>query len=1046
MFAQGNLPPPGDIATMGTDCLVDKTAREQMLMPKSTRIINWRYRRELKRRRSGTAVFKISAILLLFTLLLGCFLTTMSSVGVTAVYAYLTRDLPDFTELETLGQSNTTTFETTKIYAWGPEGSTNNTRDLTLIYEIIDPLGGDRQWLPYSQIPQTLIDATVAIEDRTFWTNQGFDPSGIGRAFNEYILQGGSIQGGSSITQQVIKNNLIEPERRIVGVEVGWDDYQRKAEELLLAQRAASAYTKEQIMEWYLNTNFYGNLAYGIEAAARVYFQKPAAELTLAEAAMLAAIPQSPALNPINNPEAAKARQELVLDAMVREGMISAETAVATKAIPLTVAPGIAERFDIIAPHFALQVQRELEQMFPPELVLGGGLRVYTTLDLQIQQQAECVLRAQIARLSGELGSGLPADEAATCAALDYLPALPSADQGVDHQVNNGAIVILDPRTGEIRALVGSANYWDASIDGSFNVAVDGLRQPGSSFKPFTYLTALSQGYNAASMVLDVETDFGTPYNGIPYVPQNYDRQFHGPMRLRQALANSYNVPAVQVMSWVGVPRVLRTAHSMGINTLDEGNNAYGLSLTLGGGEVTLLDMAYAYSVMDNMGVMVGQPRPAEQQRPGFRTLDPVTILRVEDRNGQVLYEYNQPQRREILPPQLAYLMNDILSDRNARCPGFGCPNALELPDNRPAAVKTGTTNDYRDAWAIGYTPELVTAVWLGNSDNAPMDNVPGSKGAAPVWHALMSWALDGDAIATWQRPSGLIELPVCNISGLLPTPYCPTVSELFIDGTQPATFDTIYQEFAINRETGRLATINTPPELIERQIFRVYPEAAADWVRENDIEQPPNEYDTLQSPLTTNEIGIQSPRPFAFIRDQVIISGTAQTDDFAFYRLAYFAGLTPQTLQSVADNITETKANEPLAIWDVSTLDDGLYTLLLTVVRNNGSFEEFSVPVTVDNQPPEATILFPLPNQQIFTDEEWVVIQAQVTDNASIERVEFYVDNAAVPFAISTVAPFTEKWPIRGTGCHSFSVVAHDAAGNQTTAAPVMACLIQRD
>ncbi|MCP4357226.1 MAG: hypothetical protein GY796_04310 [Chloroflexi bacterium] len=1012
-------------------------------MPKSTRIINWRYRRQQKKQRSGTTVFKISAVILFAILLMGCFVITLGGVGVTAVYAAFTQDLPDFTELEKLGQNETTTFETTKIYAWSPERE-KDSRSHTLIYEIIDPLGGDRQWLPYAQIPPQMIDATIAIEDRTFWTNQGFDPVGIGRAFNEFVLQGGDIQGGSSITQQVIKNNLIEPERRIVAAEPGFADYQRKVEELLLAQRAATTFSKEQILEWYLNTNFYGNLAYGLEAAAQVYFDKSAVELNLSEAAMLAAIPQSPALNPINNPEAAKQRQELVLDAMAREGMISEETAATTKQLPITVAPGIEERFDIIAPHFALQVQQELEQMFPPDLVLGGGLRVFTSLDLEMQQQAECVARAQVARLSGAVGNGLPADEAAACDALSFLPPLVATDQGVDHDVSNAAVVMLDPRTGEIKAMVGSVNYWDADIDGSFNVAVDGRRQPGSSFKPFTYLTALTQGHNAATMLLDVETDFGTPYNGVPYVPQNYDRQFHGPLRLRPALANSYNVPAVQVMSWVGIPKVLRTAHSMGIDTLDQGNSAYGLPLTLGGGEVTLVDMAYAFSVMDNMGVMVGQPRPEAEQRPGYRTLDPVAILRVEDRNGNVLYEYNQPQRREILPPQLAYLMNDILSDRSARCAGFGCPNALELPDNRPAAAKTGTTNDYRDAWTIGYTPELVTAVWLGNSDNSPMENVPGSKGAAPVWLALMSWALQAEGIGVWERPLGLIEIAVCNISGLLPTPYCPTVSELFIEGTQPATFDTIYQEFAINRETGRLATVNTPPELIEREIFRVYPEAAADWVRENEIEQPPTEYDTITSPIANDEIGIQAPRPFAFIHNQIIITGTAKSDDFVFYRLAYFEGLTPQNLQSLADNITEPKENEPLAVWDVSQLE-GLYTLLLTVVHDDGSFAEFSVPVTVDNTPPEANILFPLPDQQIFTDEEWIIIQAQVTDNASIDRVEFFIDNAEVPFAISTVSPFTEKWTIHGTGCHHFKVIAYDAAGNTTSSEPVTVCLVQR-
>lgn len=1012
-------------------------------MLKPTRIAQWRYRRQRRTRRGGEWVRRSGCLAALALLLvLGVGLLT-GVVGVTAVAAYFTQDLPAITDLEKLGQDTGTTFETSKIYAWG-DPQPNGSRDLVLIYEVIDPLGGDRQWLTLEQIPPSIINATIAIEDRTFWENPGYDVQGIGRAFYEFVLLGGSVQGGSTITQQLVKNTLIEPARRIVGAQVTFDDYRRKLEELLLAQQVAQTYSKEQILEWYLNTNFYGNLAYGIEAAARVYFNKSASELTLAEAAMLAAIPQSPNLNPIDNPNAAKERQVLVLEAMVNNNAISRDQLAAAQFAPIQVSPGIEQRFDIIAPHFALHVRQQLEQMFGPEIVLRGGLRVYTSLDLQMQRQAECVARAQIARLSGQVGELLPADERAACPALEFLAPLSSADVGVDRNVNNAAVVMLDPATGEIRAMVGSLNYWNREINGSFNVAVDGLRQPGSAFKPFTYLTALSQGYTAATMVLDVETDFGTPYNGQAYVPQNYDRRFHGPMRLRQALGNSYNVPAVQVMSWVGVDKVIRTAHSLGITSLDGGPNAYGLSLTLGGGEVKLLDMVYAFSVINNMGVMVGQPRAENLQRLGYRTLDPVAILRVEDARGNVLYEYSQPERREILTPQLAFLMNDILSDRSARCAAFGCPNALELPNNRPAAVKTGTTNDFRDGWAIGYTPQLVTGVWVGNTDNRPMNQVPGSKGAAPIWQALMSWALRDEPVRFWPQPPGVVERPVCDVSGLLPTPACPTVSEWFIVGTEPVLFDNMFQEFAINRENGRLATLSTPPELIERKIYRIYPEAAADWVRENEIEQPPTEFDTLDVATTQNGVAILAPPPFAYVKGQVVISGTVNLDEFAYYRLAYFAGLTPADLRTISDNVTEPVMQGALGVWDVENLN-GLYTLLLTVVRQDGSFVEVSLPLTVDNTPPTAEILFPLPNQQIFTSENWVTVQAQASDNLSIARVEFYVDNAGVPFAISTVPPYTKRWQIRGPGCHTFRVVAVDAAGNETTGTAVPVCLIER-
>jgi membrane carboxypeptidase/penicillin-binding protein PbpC len=736
----------------------------------------------------------------------------------------------------------------------------------------------------------------------------------------------------------------------------------------------------------------------------------------------------------------------LVLEAMFTEELIGREGLLSARTEPIEISSGIEERFDIIAPHFAQYVRKQLEQMFGPEQLLGGGLRVYTSLDLTMQRQAECVARAQVARLSGESGNILPADELAKCPALDYLLPLRAADVGVDHNVNNAAVVSLDPRTGEIKAMVGSLDYWDPDIDGSFNVAVDGQRQPGSAFKPFTYVTALSQGYTPATMVLDVETDFSGDIAGSLYVPQNYDREFHGPMRLREALANSFNVPAVQVMSWVGVDKVIRTAHSLGITSLDQGPARYGLPLTLGGGEVSLVDMAYAFSVFDNNGVMIGQPVPEEEQRLGFRTIDPVAILRVEDSDGQIIYEFDQPARREILTPQLAFLMNNMLSDRNSRCPAFGCPNALELPMNRPVAAKTGTTNNYHDAWTIGYTPQLVTGVWLGNTDNTPMSNLPGSKGAAPIWQAFMSWALEDEPVISWQRPQGLVQLAVCDMSGLLATNHCPTVNEYFVEGTEPAIYDNMYQEFLINRETGRLATLSTPPNLIESKLYVIYPEMAADWVRENNIEQPPTDYDTIVGEgQSAGDVAILSLDPFDYIAGETAILGNAKGDNFAYYRLSYFPGLSPLNLQAIVGDVGETKDNRELGIWDVSELE-GLYTILLTVMRRDGTFDEVSVPVTVDNSPPEARILFPLRDQVFFTDDEWVIVQAGVEDNLSIDRVEFFVDNAGVPFAISTVPPYTEKWTIPGPGCHSYKVVAYDAAGNTTTSNTIRACSVDRD
>ncbi len=1009
-------------------------------MPHPTRIKKHRARRQ-RRRRQGGRLF-LSWLLVLGMGLIACVVLAgmgTALVGVAAAASF-TRDLPDYTEIAALGL-DPETFETTRIMALGSDQDGDGSRDWEVIYEVIDPLGGDRRWLTLEQIPADLANATVAVEDKSFWTNEGYDLEGIGRAFYGYVLQGGRIQGGSSITQQLVKNNLITPERRAVGAAVTWDDYRRKMEELALARQVSQAYSKEEILEWYLNTNFYGNLAYGVEAAARVYFDKPAAQLTLPEAAMLAAIPQSPTLNPIDNPEAAKARQELVLEAMLREGLINREQFVAARFTPLTIRSSADPRFDIQAPHFAITVRKELERRFGPETVLRGGLTVYTTLDLEWQRQATCVARAQVGRLSGEIGSGLPVDEAAACPALAFMPTPPASDLGVDREVDNAAVVMLDPRTGEIKAMVGSVDYRNELIDGAFNVAVDGLRQPGSAFKPFTYLTALSQGYSAATMVLDVETDFGTPYNGVAYVPHNYDRRFRGPLSLRQALASSFNVPAVQVMTWVGLENVIRNAHQLGLTTLDGGPNRYGLSLTLGGGEVRLLDMVYAFGVLANNGRMVGQPVAEGAGRLGYRELDPVVILRVENPRGETLYSYSQPEQKEIVTPELAYVLNDILSDNRARCAGFGCPNNLELPDGRPAAVKTGTTNDFRDAWTIGYTPQLVIGVWVGNTDNRPMREVPGSKGAAPIWHGLMNWTLQEEPFEVWSRPARVLEMAVCVPSGLLPNGICPTVNEIFIQGTEPAAVDTMVQAFQVNRETGRLATVDTPPDLIETRTYVLYPEEAADWVRENGIEQPPAEYDTLRSASSREGVAILDPAPFASVRAPVTISGTVDLPALAYYRLAYFPGLTPSALQTIVDNAPRPEPGEPLARWAADDLS-GLFTVLLTAVRTDGSFVEVSAPITLDPSPPTAEILAPRSGQTIDPTDEFLLIQARAADDLSLDRVEFFVDGGAEPFAVKRVPPFTARWPIRGTGCRTFVVRAFDAAGNETAGEPVRVCI----
>jgi len=595
--------------------------------------------------------------------------------------------------------------------------------------------------------------------------------------------------------------------------------------------------------------------------------------------------------------------------------------------------------------------------------------------------------------------------------------------------------------------MVGSLDYQDESIDGQFNVAMDGQgRQPGSSFKPFTYITLLAQGHNAAHMFLDVRQAFRQP-GGTPYVPENYDRKYHGPQRLRLALARSYNIPAVEALEIAGVDNVIRTAHRLGINTLDRGLDYYGLSLTLGGGEVHLLDMAYAFSVFANNGEMHGVPLLEEQLREGYRQLDPVAILRVEDRDGNLLFSYDKPSSVTILEPQLAYLMNDILSDEQARWAAMGHPNPLELSNDRPAAAKTGTTNDFRDAWTIGYTPQLVVGVWVGNTDNSMMNNLPGLRGAGPLWHAVMEYALRDEPPAAFTRPEGLIERSVCALSGKRPTDHCPTTTELFVPGTEPTEECSIHQTYHVNRETGRLCTVHTPPELCEERVYEVYPPEAVSWIasleEDKRPETPPTQYDTIYGPSRADaEVAITSPESYAYISGIVPIEGNARGGDFNFYRLVFGKGLNPTSWIQIGPDHGEQVDHGLLENWDARELD-GLYSLRLQAVDHASNLRETTIQVTVDNISPTLDLNYPEEGSEYESGyHEWVNVNAEVLDY-SVDRVEFYEYPGGksaeppnlLPFAVRQVAPFNVNWTLDSStnlGLHTFYVVAVDAAGNQ--------------
>jgi len=1006
------------------------------------RLGTWHTVRKRRARRKSAAQTKARGALGVLALLIGGALVTLALAAISAIAAFIglynfyARDLPPPSEIVKVSEQ----FETTLIY---------DRTGQTVLYQVLDP-SGDRQYVPLDQIAPDLINATIAIEDRSFYENPGFDIRGILRAL-WLTLQGDVVQGGSTITQQLVKNTLIAPEERTQLSQA------RKIKEIILAAEISRLYSKNQILEWYLNTNFYGNLAYGVGTAARVYFGKAARDLTLGEAAMLAAIPQNPQLNPLDAPMAARQRQIVVLESMVAAGFITPEQAEQAAAQPIITQP-LTERFGIVAPHFALFARAQAERLLDSQgldgarLVLGGGLRIYTTLDLDLYFQAECAMRAHVERIRGGDPRAAPnSGEGKACLAADYLPVPPNLRLGVPRNVTNAASVLIRPQTGEILAMVGSLDYYDRRIQGSFNVVAQGLRQPASAFKPFVYVAAFAAPearFTPATMLLDIPTTFNQ--DGIPYTPRNEDGQFRGVVTVREALANSYNVPTVRTLSAITIGQVIRTARQLGLNTLNRPLDEYGLSLALGSAEVTLLDLTYAYTPFATLGTMAGAP--VINPRIGFRALDPIAILRIEDRNGRILWQLDERRgtlaRQSVLQDALAYLITHILSDTQARLPAFGEGNALQL--SRPAAAKTGTTNDVRDAWTVGYTPDLVMGVWVGNNDNTPMgDDLSGATAAAPIWHAVMEYAHRRDNLPPrgWQAPSTIVEATVCQRSGLLPTPDCPRMREIFYaDGalsTVPTQVDTYWRRYRVNSRNGLRATAETPPELIAERVYFEYPPEAQLWARQTGQPLPPTEYDTARTARLSLLAGnLSAPQSLARVRGAVEVRGRLPQGKIIAYQLEYGAGISPERWFALPLIDSAARGEDiRLAIWDTSALD-GLYTLRLSMVLDDQSFQAHTVQVTVDNQPPSVQWIAPLPNDAINASVGVVPLMISAADNVEIAYVEFFWNGTVI--ARVDQPPYMTEWRVTRLGAQLFHAIAYDAAGNTRRSETVEVLIVE--
>jgi len=867
----------------------------------------------------------------IFTLFALVILAIIGGSVLVISYYRIARTLPSVSDLK----NRASQFETTRILD----------RNGNPLYEILDPNAGRRTYVTIDKISPSLIAATIATEDQDFYTHPGFDPAAIIRALWINYRTNGQGGGASTITQQLARALLLSPEERAERT------YRRKAREIILAAEITRRYTKDEILELYLNEIYYGNLAYGIEAASETYFGKTANQLTLAEGSFLAGLPQSPAVYDVyTNHDVTLNRQQQVLVLMFnlsqQRGCITVsnsntpicvdQVAAVNAADDIKARNFTAPNIDAKYPHWVNFVRAQLEKDYDAQTIYRSGFIVYTTLDPTLQDEAQRLVTDQVALLA-------------------------------DKNAHNGALVAIKPSTGEILAMIGSPDFYNDAISGQVNMATSPTRQPGSSIKPITYVAAFEKGWTPSTLIWDVPSEFPDGANP-PYVPRNYDDRFHGPVTVRTALSNSFNIPAVKTLQFVGVyddPKtpekdgMIAMAERLGITTLT--GNQYGLALTLGGGEVSLLDMTSAYSVFAN----------------GGKKIPPVAISKIVDFQGNVVYEYKPPGGNQVIRPEHAFLISSILSDNDARSWMFGTNSLLHLPF--PAAAKTGTSNDFRDNWTMGYTPDLVTGVWVGNADYTPMINTTGLSGAAPIWSTFMQFAepiVSNNNPTPFNVPPGIMDKIVCTISGAEPSKWCRggQRTEYFASDQPPlpASQDLLVKT-QIDTWTGLIAGDACKDYARDELVMNVKDEWGRKWLRSGAGKDWLAAHDMPDNPFFApdRECSSTDPRPlleFTNLKDNDTITDASYNikaainvtqGGFTGWRLEYGAGNDPGNWTVLAEGNNKFENADTIYKWDLTNVSSDKLTLRLYLMNGDEFYAEKRVFLNINlpTPTPEPTL-----------------------------------------------------------------------------------------
>ena len=913
----------------------------------------------------------------LSTSALGVLLIVLLLFTAGGAYARLTAGLPSLQRLEAdLNPRDGLLLQPTRLY---------DRTGQNLLYSLESPSIPRRYLYLDPAVPEHLspylVQVTVALNQPDFWASPGV----AWRSLTD--------ERPRTLAEELVSDLLLENEPA---------GLRRTLRMRLLAAQVTAQYGRAQVLEWYLNSAYFGRLAYGADAAANLYLGKSASQLDLPEAVLLASVAQSPALNPLDARTAALENYQAALQRLLAQGVIQSDTYTSAQQAALSLQNPPADAVQL-SPAFNRLVLDELYARFGRGRVERGGLRVITSLDYDLQRQINCAARTQLARLQGLTVSG-----AEDCAAARLLPTLPPASQSLPSG-SLASAALLDLPTGQLLALLGDTTTAGETPRLS-------AHQPGTLLTPFTALTAFARGFSPASLVWDIPASL--PADLAEY--RQPETAYRGPQRLRLAVANDDLAPLAQLLYQIGPANTWRQVEPLGLTLLDGRANPGELFFT--GGSVNLLQIAQAYSTFANLGVQRGTARSDDGP------LSPVTLVTVEDIHGQVWLALAAPQENSLVSPQLAYLIHHMLADEPARWPSLGYPNPLET--GRPTGAKTGQTARGDEVWAVGYSRQMLSVVWMGLPAEAPTEARLQPRMAAGLWHAAFQYAHRDLPLADWPVPEGLSTLTVCTPSGKLPTSQCPTqVEEIFLSGSEPVEADDLYRTVQVNRETNRLATVFTPRELVKEQTYLVVPSEALSWARAAGIELPPAAYDDILVPAPLPGVVITQPQIFSFVHGQVPILGEAGGAGFASYRVQVGAGLNPQSWLLVGSESQTPVSGGPLAQWDTQALPDGLYAVRLVVVRQDQTLQSAVIQVSVDNTLPQAALTYPAPQQRFSrADSRTINFLAQISDSGGIARVEWWLDG--IKIGENQQAPYSTPWvPIPGE--HSLVVRAADRAGN---------------